>query len=162
MLLGGVMEGSNSWMAEGTINDTRRRFDEYKEVVSRLFPALPRDYVDAWSISTADALALAHFLECYPRKVVVLDIGTSVGVSAFHFASQPKVLRVISLDPNPTIADKLDDKSGVLGSGIDPESLRNLRVLDVARAALAEFEDEQQKIQLCVGAVGGSQMGIQG
>src|SRR5215217_331430 len=161
MLLGGVMEGSNSWMAEGTINDTRRRFDEYKEVVSRLFPALPRDYVDAWSISTADALALAHFLECYPRKVVVLDIGTSVGVSAFHFASQPKVLRVISLYPNSTTADKVNDKSDVLGS-IYPEPLRNLRVLEVARAALAEFDDEQQKIQLCAGIAEGSEMGLQG
>ena len=154
------METGNAWTAKGTIDYTNR-LGEYKETLSRLFPNLPRGYVDAWSISTVDALALAHFLECYPRRVVVLDIGTSVGVSAFHFASRPKVLRVISVDPNPTIADKLDDKSDVLGSGIDPEPLRNLRVLDVARAALAEFEDEQQKIQLCVDTVGDSQMGIQ-
>src|SRR5215203_5100794 len=161
MLCGDVMDASNAWTAKGTLDYTNR-LSEYKETLSRLFPTLPRGYVDAWSISTVDALTLAHFLECYPRRVMVLDIGTSVGVSAFHFASQPKVLRVISVDPNPTIADKLDDKPGELGSGIDPEPLRNLRVLDVARAALAEFEDEQQKIQLCVGAVGGSQMGIQG
>ena len=154
------MDASNAWTAKGTIDYTKQ-LDEYKKAVSRLFPTLPRGYVDAWSISTADALALAHFLECCPRRVIVLDIGTSIGVSAFHFASRPKVLKVISVDPNPTITDKLNDKSDVLGSSTDPKPLRNLRVLDVARAALAEFDDEQQKIQLYVGTVDGSQMGIQ-
>jgi hypothetical protein len=137
-----------------------RRVDEYKETVSRLFPALPRDYVDTWSISNADALVLAYFLECYPRKVIVLDIGTFVGVSAFHFASLPEVLRVIGVDPNPTIAEEINDKSEVLGRSVDPEPLRSLRVLDVAEAALAEFGDEQQKISLQVGTVGRSQVGV--
>jgi hypothetical protein len=94
--------------------------------------------------------------------VVVLDIGSSVGVSAVHFASSPKVLRVISVGPNPTIAEEIDDNPGTLGSSVDLEPLRNIRVLDVARAALAEFGYEQQKIQLRVGSVRSSQpLGIQ-
>jgi hypothetical protein len=93
--------------------------------------------------------------------VIVLDIGKFIGASAFHFASQPGVLRVISANPNPMIADEINDKSGVLGSRIDLESLRNLRVLDIAGAALAEFADEQHKIQLRVGVVGSTQEGTQ-
>ncbi len=152
------MVDSKSWINGAT--EYTRRFDEYKDTVSRLFPALPRDYVDTWSISNVDALVLGHFLKCYPRKVIVLDIGTFIGVSAFHLASQPEVLRVISVDPNPTIADEINDKSEVLGRNIDPEPLRGLRVLDIAEAALAEFGDEQQKISFQVGTVGSSQVGI--
>jgi hypothetical protein len=153
------MVASKSWTINGATEHTRR-FEEYKDTVSRLFPTLPRGYVDTWSISNVDALVLGHFLECYPRKVIVLDIGTFIGVSAFHFASQPEVLRVIGVDPNPTIADEINDKSEVLGRSIDPEPLGNLRVLDVAGAALAEFGEEQQKISLQVGTVGSSQVGV--
>lgn len=154
------MDVSNSWMINGATEYTRR-FDEYKDTVSRLFPALSRGNVDAWSISNVDAFALAHFLECYPRKVIVLEIGTFVGVSAFHFASQPQVLRVVSVDPNPTIADEINDKAEVVGSSrIDASSLRNIKVLDVAQATLAEFADEQKKIQLHVGTVGSTRMGV--
>ena len=130
--------------------------DKYKGRVVQLFPALPSHYVDEWAILEADAFALGYFLECYPREVVVLDIGTFVGISALFFASQPKVLRVISVDPNPPLADEINDKSGVLGVSIDPEPLQNLKVLDIAQAvlALAEFADEQQKIHLRVGTVG--------
>src|SRR5829696_4235830 len=134
------------------MTDHTRRFDEYKDTVIRLFPTIPRHWLDNWSVSRVDALTLGHFLESCPRKVVVLDIGTSVGVSAVHFASSPKVLRVISVGPNPTMAEEIDDKSGTLGSSVDLEPLRNVRVLDVARAALAEFGDEQHKIHLRVGS----------
>jgi hypothetical protein len=116
-LAGGMINGSTGYL---------RRLDEYKETVGRLFPALPRDYVDAWSISNADALILGHFLECYPHKVIVLEIGTFIGLSAFHFASLPEVLRVIGVDPNPTIADEINDKSEVLGRSIDPEPLARI------------------------------------
>jgi uncharacterized protein (DUF924 family) len=154
------MDVSNSWMINGATEYTRR-FDEYKDTVSRLFPALSRDNVDAWSISNVDAFALAHFLECYPRKVIVLEIGTFVGVSAFHFASQPQVLRVVSVDPNPTVADEINDKAEVVDSSrIDASSLRNIKVLDVAQETLAEFADEQTKIQLHVGTVGSTRMGV--
>ena len=50
------MDATNAWTAKGTIDYTRR-LDEYREAVSRLFPTLPRGYVDAQSISTVDALA---------------------------------------------------------------------------------------------------------
>ncbi len=153
------MDASNPWMTNSSTGHLRR-LDEYKETVSRLFPALSRGYVDTWSISNADALVLSHFLECYPRKVIVLDIGTFVGVSAFHFASLPEVVRVIGVDPNPTIADEINDKSEVLGESIDPEPLQSLRVQDVAKAALVEFGNEWQKIQLHVGVIGSSRVGI--
>lgn len=148
-----------------TPTDTGRcleRLDKYKDTVVRLFPVLPRRYVAAWSITDADALALSYFLECYPREVVVLDIGTFIGASAFHLASQPKVSEVISVDPNPPIADEINDKSNTLGTTIDPEPLRNLRVLDVARAALAEFGEERKKTQFCEGVVGSVQVGVEG
>ena len=155
------MDAGNAWVANGA-TEYVRRLDEYKEAVSRLFPGLSRGLVDNWSISSADALALGHFLECYPREVIVLDIGTFIGASALYFASQPKVLRVISVDPNPSIADEINDKSEMMGGSIDPEPLQNLRVLDVARAALAEFDDERQKIQLREGTVGSSRVSVQG
>jgi hypothetical protein len=34
---------------------------------------------------------------------------------------------VISVDPNPPLADEINDKTGVLGVSIDPEPLQNLR-----------------------------------
>jgi hypothetical protein len=155
------MDTSSVWATNGTLDYTGR-INEYKDTMSRLFPILPMDYIDTRSISTADALALAHFLRCYPREVIVLDVGTFVGVSAFHFASQSKVLKVISVDPNPMVADEISDKSDVLGSSIDTEPLRSLRVLDVARTTLTEFGDEQKKIQLRAGTVGTDKVGGQG
>jgi phage shock protein A len=136
------------------------RLDEYKEAIGRLFPLLPKDTVDAWSISEADILSLGLLLECYPQEVEVLEIGTFVGTSAFFFASHPKVTRVISVDPNPTVAEELNDKSEMLGAQLDPESLGDLRVLDVARAVLAEFPDENRKVQLHAGTVGNGRIAI--
>ena len=130
------------------------RLDEYKETIGRLFPVLPKDTIDAWSVSEADILALGLLLKCYPQEVAVLEIGTFVGASAFFFASHPKVTRVISVDPNPTVAEEINDKSEMLGAQLDPEGLGDLRVLDVARAALAEFPDENRKVQLHAGTVG--------
>jgi cell division protein FtsB len=136
------------------------RLAEYKETISRLFPILPKDCVDTWSISEADVLALGLLLECYPQKVAVLDIGSFVGASAFFFASHSKVTRVVSVDPNPRLAEEINDKSEMLGVKIDPEPLGKLRVLDVARTVLAEFPDENRKIQLHVGTVGTGKTGI--
>ena len=138
------------------------RLGEYKETVVRLLPDLPRDYIDTWSILDIDALILQGFFHCFPRNVVVLEIGTFVGVSSFHFASHPKVVRVIGVDPNPSIADEINDKSHMTGMTIDSEPLQNLKVLDVARMALAEYGDLQQKVELRVGTVGLSQVGVQG
>jgi hypothetical protein len=154
------MDSSATWTAGAA--EYASRLDEYKQTISRLFPVLPKDPVDAWSISEADILALGLLLECYPQEVTVLDIGTFVGASAFFFASHPKVTRVVSVDPNPTVADEINDKSEMLGVEIDSEPLGNLKVLDVARAALAEFPDEDRKVQLHVGSVGSNRTGIKG
>ena len=138
------------------------RMDEYKNAVYRLFPAVPRRVVDRWSIFPIDTLIIGYFLECYPRRVVALDIGTFVGTSAFCLASHPKVSKVISVDPNPAIASELIDKSDAWDKSVDLETLKNLRVLDVAHAALAEFADEREKIQLHEGVVGSTQIGVKG
>src|SRR5829696_695010 len=140
----GRTASANAGANAGAIGYTSR-LDEYKEAIRRLFPLLPKDTVDAWSISEADILSLGLLLECYPQEVAVLEIGTFVGTSAFFFASHPKVTRVISVDPNPTVAEEISDKSEMLGAELDPELLGDLRVLDVARAALAEFPDENRK-----------------
>jgi len=83
-------------------------------------------------------------------------------MSAFFFATQPRVVRVISVDANPTIAKEIDDKPGAVDTGVDFELLRNLRPLQVAQSALAEFADERQKIELREGVVGSSQVSVQG
>ena len=151
------MVSSPAWNVSAT--GYTSRLAEYKETVSRLYPILPKDCVDVWSISEADVLALGLLLDCYPQKVTVLDIGSFVGASAFFFASHSKVTRVVSVDPNPRLAEEINDKSEMLGVKIDPEPLGKLRVLDVARTVLAEFPDENRKIQLHVGTVGTGKTG---
>jgi hypothetical protein len=104
-------------------------------------------------------LILGHFLECYRRGVVALDIGTFIGASAFLLASHPKVAKVISVDPNPTIFDELADKSNIplsarFSENVDLDQLRDLRTLDVARATFAEFSSEREKVEFREGAVG--------
>jgi predicted nuclease with TOPRIM domain len=152
------MVSSPGWNASAT--GYTSRLAEYKETVSRLFPILPKDCVDAWSISEADVLALGLLLECYPRDLVVLDIGTLVGASSFFFASHPKVTRVVSIDSNPTLADEINDKSEMIGGQIDSQALRDLKVLDVARAALATFPCENRKVQLQVSTIGTDRIGL--
>jgi len=66
----------------------------------------------------------------------VLEVGTHFGVATFHFAGQPSVVRVDGVDP-PATEDAVEVSS-----------------IDVARAALAEFADESDKIQLQTGDVG--------
>jgi hypothetical protein len=134
--------------------DHTRQFDDYKDKLRQLFPLLPGDYVDSRSISRGDALALGYFLECYPRRVIVLDIGSFISASAVHLASEPKVLRVISVGPNPVIVDEIDNGLRTHSNSPGTRSLHDLRAVDVARAVLTEFPDEQQKIELRVSTVG--------
>jgi hypothetical protein len=136
----------------GRATDYASRLDEYKESVSTLFPDLPKELIDARSVSETDALALGLLLECYLQEVTVLDIGTFVGTSAFFFASHPRVTVVISVDPNPMIAEEINDESQVAGAKIAPSALRDLRVLDVARAVLARFPSENRNVRLYEGA----------
>jgi hypothetical protein len=124
---------SSEWTAQ--VVEHTRRLEEYRETISRLFPALPRDLIDARSIRDVDALVLALFLRCYPHELSVLEIGTFFGVATFHFAGQPSVLRVLGVDPDLSVTEDAGETSSI----------------DIARAALAEFADESVKIHLRTG-----------
>jgi hypothetical protein len=130
------MTATNSeWTAQ--VVEHTRRLEEYRETIGRLFPALPRDLVDARSIRDVDALVLALFLRCYPHELSVLEVGTFFGVATFHFAGQPSVLRVLGVDSDLPVTEDAGETSSI----------------DIARAALAEFADESVKIQLRTGDV---------
>jgi hypothetical protein len=124
---------SSEWISQ--IVEHKQRLEEYRETIRRLFPALPKDLLDARSIKDVDALVLALFLRCYPHELSVLEVGTFFGVATFHFAGQPSVLRVLGVDPDP------------------PEDAGEMSSIDIARAALTEFVDESVKIQLQTGDV---------
>jgi len=124
---------SSEWTAQ--VVEHTRRLEEYRETISTLFPALPRDLVDARSIRDVDALALALFLRCYPHELSVLEVGTFFGVATFHFAGQPSVLRVFGVDPDLSVTEDAGETSSI----------------DITRAALAEFADENVKIHLRTG-----------
>ena len=126
-----------------------RRLEEYRETLSRLFPSLPRETVDARSIREVDALVLALFLRCYPHQVNVLEVGTHFGVSAFHIAGQPSVVRVLGVVPEAPEGERTDETSVTPHTGSDPEP----EAIDIARAALAEFAEEGAKIQLRTGTL---------
>jgi len=127
--------------------DHTRRLAEYKETLSRLFPSLPRETVDAQSIRDVDALVLALFLRCYPHEVNVLEVGTYFGVSTFHIASQPSVVRVLGMNPDPPESKQAAEAPDTPDTVAGPESLQSPSKIDVARAALAEFAEEDAKIQ---------------
>jgi len=148
-----MMTTSREWAAQ--VLGHKRRLDEYKETVSRLFPALPKDLVDSRSIRDVDSLVLALFLRCYPHELGVLEVGTFFGVSTFHLASQPSVLRVLAVDPEELPEDgEAGETSRTLDPEDEPEPRKRLRSVDVARAALAEFADESAKVELRTGDVG--------
>jgi hypothetical protein len=128
-----MTKGSGEWTPQ--IVEHTRRLEEYKKTISRLFPALPKDLLDAGSIKDVDALVLALFLRCYPHELSVLEVGASLGIATFHFAGQPSVSRVLGVDPSAT------------------EDTPETSSIDIARAALAEFADESVKIQLRTGDV---------
>jgi len=122
---------SSEWTAQ--VVENTRRLEEYKETITRLFPALPRNHLDARSIKNVDALVMALFVRCYPQELSVLEVGPLFGVATFHLAGQPGVSRVIGVDPDP------------------PEGAGGTSSTDIARAALAEFADESAKIRLRTG-----------
>jgi hypothetical protein len=134
------------------VNHTRR-LEEYKETLSRLFPWLPRETVDARSIRDVDALVLALFLRCYPHEVNVLEVGTNFGVSTFHIASQPSVARVVGVNQDLLESTQATGTPESTHTEAGPESLQDPSKLDVARAALAEFAEEGAKVRLRTGSL---------
>src|SRR5215203_140090 len=145
-----MISTSAEWTAQ--IIDHTRRLEEYKDTLRRLFPTLRRDLLDARSLRDVDAIVLALFLRCLPPGLSVLEVGTSFGVSTFHLASQPGVLRVLGIDPDLPEESAPGDTSNTPETKADP--LEDARAIDVARAALAEFSQESAKIQLLTGGVG--------
>src|ERR687897_803782 len=133
--------------------DHTRRLEEYKETLSRLFPSLPRETVDARSIRDVDALVLALFLRCYPHEVNVLEVGTCYGVSTFHIASQPSVVKVVGVNPDSLESEQAREAPDTPDPEAGPESPQGPNKIDVARAALAEFTEEGAKVQLRTGAL---------
>jgi hypothetical protein len=120
-------------------------------MATRRFPELRNELVEAWSLRDQDALAFCCLLDACAAPVVVLEIGTFIGASAFHFAGHSKVTRVISVDPNPSVADEVSASRHRLGIFTEPEPLSDLRVLDVARTLLKDSGPEAQKIELVEG-----------
>ena len=129
------MKSRTSWQIDD-VNARMRRLKEYKETVVRLFPTLPRSLVDDRSVSYSDALVLGLFLDRCPPETTALDIGTSVGSSAFYLASHPQVRKVVSVYRNPAPT----------GTNADLELSQGGQPLELARATLAEFPREQKKV----------------
>lgn len=134
----------------------------YKDSIVGSFPELPRAALDNCSMFSVDTLAMGYFLENYPKKVTILEVGAFVGVSAFFFASHPKVSSVMSVDPNLVVAEELTANSDVWHRKIDLDSLRGKRTLEVARETLERFPEQRDKIKFHEGVIGTKQIGAKG
>jgi Methyltransferase domain len=147
--------GPGASPANGGTTGHFARLEAYKDKVVEFFPVIPRACIDTWALTDVDALALRRFLESYPveGKARVLEIGAFVGVSTFHLASQQKVSKVLSVDINPTLADALVWCERLTGVKLDLETVRHLRVLDVAGAVIKHFPDQRQKVDFVSGTV---------
>jgi hypothetical protein len=132
-----------------------RALDGYFEQLVLECPGLPEPTLRTWSISASDSVLVYEMLDAFTEPVDVLDIGTFLGASAFLFASHPMVRRVITVDPNPPIADEINEKQDELAAYVNPESLEGTRVHDVAKAALRRFPKEASKIEFFEGVVSG-------
>jgi hypothetical protein len=123
---------------------------EYKATVSRLFPALSAEFVDYHSIYDPDALTLTRLLELFPPGLVVLEVGTFIGVSTFHLAGHPNVSRVVSVDVNPSLPELKEIKLWEWErlAGKEPPSVR---VQEVAEAALSHYPEVRGKVELVMG-----------
>jgi hypothetical protein len=136
--------------SRNTTDKNLKRLEEYKDTLLRYLPTLKRSYVDYHSITDVDAATLGRFLDRFPDGVVMLEVGTFVGVSTFHLASQSKVSKVISVDLNPWFAE-LETWEGYPGAYLDTGAAPDLRVQDVAEMALAHFPEHRRKVQLIAG-----------
>lgn len=127
------------------------RFDDYQAAAADLFPALPRNLIDLWSLTPDDAMALSCFFDCWHRRTAVIEIGSFIGASAFFFGQQPGVEHVLSIDPNPLVAVEINDKKESIGSSVSPEALDGVRVFDIANRVLAASPDTKATIEFVEG-----------
>ncbi len=132
----------------------RRALGDYVSVVAEICPAVPRGFFDIWTLGPVDALAISELLTSLQGPVTVFDVGTFVGGSAFAFACHPAVTHVVSIDPNPLIADEINDKREMLQTSVDPDDVSQLRVQDVAALALARFPEVADRVELRRGHLG--------
>ncbi len=132
-----------------------RKLNAYIEQLIQECPGLPEPTLRTWSISATDSVLVHEVLDSFTEPVDVLDVGTFLGVSAFLFASHPMVERVFTIDPNPLISDEINDKQDELDAYVNPDSLRDVRVHDVAKAALKRFPEEAAKIEFFEGVLSG-------
>jgi Methyltransferase domain len=142
------MTGSSS--NSNSADENLMRLEEYKDILLRTFPFLSKSYVDYHSISDVDAITLERFLDRFPDGIVMLEVGTFVGVSTFHLANQSKVSKVISVDLNPRFAE-VEAWEGYLSADLDTGAASDLRVQDVAEKVLTHFPEHRQIVQLIAG-----------
>lgn len=131
----------------GTLGNFER-LERYRAVAARLFPDAPTGYPNTWPGSDLDLFTLGLFVETWPFETILLDVGTPNGLSAFFFASQPKVREVVSVGVNLKIAEEVSCAGHAMGSVASREALREIRALDVARGTLEKFPYERGKIRL--------------
>lgn len=121
---------------------------KYEDMVEKLFPDLGKRTIDSHSGSAADILFMGQFLSGCSHGAVILEKGVSIGNSTCSLASHPKVSRVIGVDRNPLISGNPQAHRSVPNGSQDHESSNGLRMLDIARATLAEYVTENQKVEL--------------
>jgi hypothetical protein len=86
-------------------NGDLEQLAEYRHALTQFYPTLPNSVEQHMSIHGTDALALARFFDQFPHETKVFEIGTFVGVSAFHSAGRSKVSEVLTVDTNPSLAE---------------------------------------------------------
>ena len=136
----------------GTLG-VHRLLDAYVERVLDECPGLPEAMLRTWSVSANDAVLIHELLDSCRAPVIVLDVGTFLGASAFLFASHSRVQRVVTLDPNPRLADEINEKKDSLGAHLDPKPLRGVRVHDIARSCLNDFPEASAKVEFIEGGL---------
>ena len=138
--------------ALGNTFEPLRRLADYRAAVAKVVPDLPTSLLSTWTLSDADALLIWLLLDEFTDEVDVLDLGTFVGLSAFHYASHPRVRNVLSVDPNPPIGEEINDKKAIISD--DQTVSDKTRVLDIARIVLEQFAEQQTRISLKEGVLG--------
>jgi hypothetical protein len=131
-----------------------RALRSYISVVHTICPGVPLEILNVWTLAPVDALTLSELLSSVGRPVTVFDIGTFVGGSAFVFACHPSTTRVVSIDPNPLVADEINEKRDVLGTWVETIEDGEQRVQDIAALALRSFPEVAARIELQRGHLG--------